>query len=702
MSVAMTPLPEKKTVLCAVYTRKSTDENLNSDFTSLDSQREYCEAFIKSRGGEGWLPTSERYDDPGYSGGNMDRPAMQRLLADAREKKFQVVVAYKYDRLTRNTKDFINILETFGKCGVAFVSVTQAIDTSSSMGRLMQSILIDFAQFEREIISERTRDKMSAMAKKGKRIGGGPLWGYDIDYENKRMVVNETEALGVKRMFETYLKEKSLSVTANILNNEGLHMKRWVTKKGDTKGGGTFYKSNLSFLLQNPFYIGKIHYRGVLYDGEHKAIIEDALFQDVQKLLRKNNEKNKSPIQDKHDFLLKGLVKCATCGSFMTPSFGYSRNGKPYCYYKCTSVNRLDKSACPVGSVPAKALEQFVIERLERICKDPGLAEDLIAKTESLANIDLPVKREEKSRVSAELGKIEAEGKNWTIILGQEGPESPQRGFMMERLAELTQKRADIKTRLMQLDIDIMNLEAKECDAQIVRSSLQQFLEFFQKMGPKEQKGFIQLLIKEVIYDGQKAELVIGFFVVDAFKWQMEACVPCFDEGTKTLPGSDSRQSTPNARNALCLWDKFDFGPIFESRGRLRLVRRKAFELHQILRASKKPVPKPPAIQMLLTKAYDLQKTLATTPGLTRFALAKRMKVDPTRVSQILNLLHLAPRIQAYIQALEPTIHQPTISDRDWNRLARLRDPFDQIKSFEALLCHPTVAISKQHERMAV
>lgn len=547
----MTPEVHKKPVLCAVYTRKSTDENMNSDFTSLDSQREYCEAFIKSRGGEGWQPCPERYDDAAYSGGNMDRPAIQRLMADARQKKFQVVVAYKYDRLTRNTKDFINILETFGKYGVAFVSVTQNIDTSSSMGRLMQSILIDFAQFEREIISERTRDKMSAMAKKGKRIGGGPVLGYDIDYDNKRMTVNEEEAIAVKRMFQTYLREKSLSAAAKALNNAGIRLKRWMTRKGNTKGGGSFYKGNLSVLLQNPFYTGKIHYRGVLYPGEHKAIIDDDLFQSVQLMLQRHGEKNKSPIQDKHDFLLKGLVSCAVCGSSMTPSFGYSRLKKPYCYYKCTSVNRLDKSACVVGSVPAKALEQFVVERLERICADSGMAEDIIEKADSLANYDLPLKRDEKSRVSAELGKIEAEGRNWTVILGQEGPDSPQRAFLMERIGELGRRRNELKAKLIQTDIDIAQLEAKQCDAQIVRSSLRNFLEFFRKMSPRDQKDYIKLLIKEVIYDGTRGELTIGFFVVDAFKWQMEACGVSFDEGTKTLPSLDSNQDY-RLQRAMC------------------------------------------------------------------------------------------------------------------------------------------------------
>ena len=200
---------EKRKIRCAIYTGKSTDENLNSDFTSLDAQRESAEAYIKSQQSEGWVLYPERYDDPGYTGGNMDRPALQRLLRDARNGKFDMVVVYKVDRLTRSLKDFTKIIEILDSAGVSFVAVTQQFNTSTSMGRLTLNVLLSFAQFEWEIISERTRDKMAASAKKGKWLGGYPVLGYDIDFERKRLVVNEREVPIVKYMFRIYLEAKS-------------------------------------------------------------------------------------------------------------------------------------------------------------------------------------------------------------------------------------------------------------------------------------------------------------------------------------------------------------------------------------------------------------------------------------------------------------------------------------------------------------
>ena len=527
---------KQETIWCAVYTRKSTDENLNSDFTSLDAQRGYCENYVNAKGGMGWKVYPEQYNDAGFSGGNMDRPAIQRLLNDARDGKFQIVVAYKYDRLTRNTKDFLNLLEIFQKYKVTFASVTQNIDTSSSMGRLMQSILIDFAQFEREMISERTRDKMAAMAMKGKRVGGGPMLGYDIDQKTKKMSVNEAEAKITVCIFDTYLQEKSLSVTAKQMNNRGYRLKKWITRKGDERGGGKFNKTNLSFMLRNPLFLGKIRYKGKLYDAEHSGIIEEATFKRVQELLMKNCEQNKSDNKDKYDFLLRGLVECAVCKSVMTPNFVYSRLGKKYFYYKCTSVNNLDKTACSVGSVPAKALEQFVVEQLEKVCQEKEVIDQAVEEAKSTSIDQLPGRRQEREELSAELAKIEAEGKNLTAIWGQEGPNSPRKDFLMERIATLGEQRKQIETQLMRVNIDISNLEIRECDAQIVQNGLRNFLLVFKGLTPKEQKEFIRLLIKEVIYDGAKGEITIGFFVLPAKKWPMEAYGSHFDAGMKTLP----------------------------------------------------------------------------------------------------------------------------------------------------------------------
>ncbi len=541
---------EKKTVWCAIYTRKSTDENLNTDFNSLDSQRHYCESFINARGGEGWKVYPEKYDDPGFSGGNMNRPGLAKLLADARQGKIQVVVAYKYDRLTRNTKDFLQILEAFDKQKVAFVSVTQAIDTSSSIGRLMRSILMDFAQFEREMISERTRDKMMAMAKRGKRTGGTPVLGYDIDRDTKKLKVNTKEADIVRDMFHTYLVEKSLSATAHSLNRRSRRLKQWITRKDAQRGGGLFNKTNLSFMLRNSLYLGKVRYRGQEYPGEHEAILDQETFKKVQELLMKNNEKKKSECQDMHDFLLRGLLRCAVCGSCMTPNFSYSRLGQRYFYYKCTAVNRMDKTACSVASVPARALEQFVLERIEVLSKDKEVVAKIIATAQTISGDELPRKRQEKSVVSAELGKVEAEGKNWTVILGQEGPESPRRDFLMERLDELGKKRKNLQERLILLESDIAQLETRQMDAELVQQLLGNFLNVFKGLTPKEQKEYIRLLVKEVIYDGAKSEITLGLYPIDLIR-PMEAFGVNFDQSTRWLPGLDSNQNY-RLQRAMC------------------------------------------------------------------------------------------------------------------------------------------------------
>lgn len=346
---------------CAVYTRQSVSERLTfktgtngrataapQTFSSVDAQREACEAFIKSRVGEGWKVYPERFDDEGFSGGNMDRPALQRLLALIRQGKIQVIVAYKYDRLSRSMRDFVKLLELLDRHGVAFVSITQQFDTSTSIGRMFQMMLMGFAQFEREMISERTRDKRAAMIHKGKWPGGMPVIGYDVDYTNKKLIVNRKEDKQAHDQFLLYLKEKSLSRAARQLNGLGYRLKVWTTKKGEQRGGRRYNKANLTELLKNPIYLGKVRYKSELFDSEHPAIIEESLFQRVQKLLSKNGEHNKSANQDKHDFLLRGFVRCTACGSMMSPNFAYSR-GRKYFYYKCVKVNKLDKQSARYG-----------------------------------------------------------------------------------------------------------------------------------------------------------------------------------------------------------------------------------------------------------------------------------------------------------------------------------------------------------------
>ena len=277
----------KKPLRCAIYTRKSHEEGLEQEFNSLDAQREAAEAYIESQRMLGWRALTDRYDDGGFTGGNMERPALKRLLADIEAGEIDCVVVYKVDRLSRSLLDFARIMETFEKHGVSFVSVTQQFNTTNFMGRLTMNILLSFARFEREIISERTRDKMSAARRKGKWVGGMPVLGYDVDPRGGRLVVNEEEAAQVHAIYELYLEHRSLIPVVRELGRRGWRNKRWITKKGTTHGGSPFTKHTLFRLLTNVIYIGKVSYKGTIYPGEHDAIVDAKVWKRVQELPRR-------------------------------------------------------------------------------------------------------------------------------------------------------------------------------------------------------------------------------------------------------------------------------------------------------------------------------------------------------------------------------------------------------------------------------
>jgi len=514
---------------CAIYTRKSTDENLGSDFTSLDSQREYCEAFIKSREGEGWRLFPIAYNDPGFSGGNMERPGLKHLLSDARQGKFQAVVTYKYDRLSRNTKDFLHVLDIFDKQAIAYVSVTQPIDTGSSVGRLMRSILMDFAQFERELIGERTRDKRAAMAKKGKWPGGQPVLGYDIDEETKKLKVNAAEAKQVRVLYETYLKTKSLSQTAITLNKQGLRMKKWTTRGGNVRGGRRFNKSNLDYVIRNPVYLGKIRHKEDVHEGEHKAILDAATFQRTMRQLAANGEKKKSPNQDKHNFLLRGLVRCGTCGQQMTPNFAYSK-GKKYFYYKCVSVNLLDKTACTTKSAPARELERLVLDRVAFLGKKKSVVEEVVERARQMTGSELPAKKKEKVRIIAEIGRLEAEVGNVTAILAAQGPAAPQYRALMDKLGLVQSRREELEKQVQRLDYEVVELETRQIDAELIRRNLENFSAYYTNLTPQQQKELLALLIAEIVYDPAASKIKLTLRPLPDLDFQVVGDKVSFDE----------------------------------------------------------------------------------------------------------------------------------------------------------------------------
>jgi site-specific DNA recombinase len=295
--------PEAKgTVHCAIYTRKSSEEGLEQPFNSLDAQREACEAYISSQRHEGWKMLSNRYDDGGYSGGSMERPALKRLLQDIEASKVNVIVVYKVDRLTRSLADFAKIVEALDAKGVSFVSVTQQFNTTTSMGRLTLNILLSFAQFEREVTGERIRDKIAASKRKGMWMGGMIPLGYDL--EGRKLVPNPKEAQLVSKIFSLYLQLGCVSKLAKQLDREKIRSKVWVTRTGTRLGGVPFARGALYDLLRNRLYIGEIRHREKWYPGEQKGIVSLELWQKVQAQLESNLTTRRKRARDQASSLL--------------------------------------------------------------------------------------------------------------------------------------------------------------------------------------------------------------------------------------------------------------------------------------------------------------------------------------------------------------------------------------------------------------
>src|SRR5215471_13599417 len=268
-------------IRCAIYTRKSTEEGLEQAFNSLEAQRESAEAFIQSQRHLGWTPVAQRYDDGGFTGGNLERPALKRLLDDVDAQRIQCVVVYKVDRLSRSLLDFAKLIDRFEKRSVSFVSVTQQFHTTTSLGRLTLNILLSFAQFEREIIGERTRDKMSAARRKGKWTGGRPVLGYDVDPGGGRLVVNEKEAPRVREVFRLYERLGSVASVLEELQRQRWTTKSWTTKHSVRHAGNGFTKTALLRLLTNALYMGKVKHKGALYAGEHATIVAPEVWEKV-------------------------------------------------------------------------------------------------------------------------------------------------------------------------------------------------------------------------------------------------------------------------------------------------------------------------------------------------------------------------------------------------------------------------------------
>ncbi|MBF0180600.1 MAG: recombinase family protein [Magnetococcales bacterium] len=351
-------------VRCAVYTRKSTDEGLEMEFNTLDAQRESCEAYIASQKSEGWFLVSDRYDDGGFSGGNLDRPALKRLLADIEAGRVNVVVVYKIDRLTRSLLDFAKLVEAFDKRQVTFASVTQSFNTTTSMGRLTLNVLLSFAQFEREISAERIRDKFAASKRKGMWMGGHVPLGYEV--RERKLVIIPGEAETVRFIFRRFLEGGSVTLMVKELADSGA--------KG--KNGSPMDKGYIYRILANRLYVGEIAMGSESFPGEHEALIDRDTWERTHALLETNTRRQMSN-RVQSPALLKGIVRCHHCDRAMSPTFTRKPGSRMYRYYTCQNACKNGHAACPMRTVAAGEIEAVVTAQVRAMLRAP----EMVVKT---------------------------------------------------------------------------------------------------------------------------------------------------------------------------------------------------------------------------------------------------------------------------------------------------------------------------------
>jgi site-specific DNA recombinase len=363
MSIANGAAPAKL-VRCAIYTRKSTEEGLEKEFNSLDAQRTTAEAYIASQQHEGWTCLPQRYDDGGFTGGNLDRPALQQLLADIAAGQVDCVISYKVDRLSRSLLDFARIMELFDQHQVAFVSVTQQFSTATSVGRLILNVLLSFAQFERELIAERTRDKIAATRRQGKWSGGLPFLGYDVDPRTTKLRVDEAEAARVRAIFALFLDHRALRPVVRELERRGWRTKRWRTRQGKERGGRRFTRNHLRQLLTNVLYTGQVRYRNEVHPGEHSALIEQQTWEQVQALLNRNRQA--TGVRLGAAGLLEDLLHCLQCNSVMKPRT-LSQGSKRARAYGCSCPALPGEPMGRPRVLAAAPVERLVVRQLQKL-----------------------------------------------------------------------------------------------------------------------------------------------------------------------------------------------------------------------------------------------------------------------------------------------------------------------------------------------
>ena len=489
--------PEQK-IRCAIYTRKSTEEGLEQEFNSLNAQREAAEAYIASQRSEGWTCLPAQYDDGGFTGGNVERPALQRLLHDVEAGRIDCVIVYKVDRLSRSLLDFSRLMDVFDKKRVSFVSVTQQFNTTHSMGRLTLNILLSFAQFEREIIAERTKDKMSAARRKGKWVGGIPPLGYDIAPNGRKLLVNPEEASQVRALFDLYLERESLLEVVEECLERGWATKSWSSSKGRDFGGKAYTKNSLLRLLRSKTYLGKVDYEGQVYKGEHEALVAEDVWQEVQSILTRNARNGGKEVRNRYGALLRNLLHCTACNCGMVHTVAM-KNNRHYRYYVCRNAQQIGWKHCPTKSLNAHEIEKAVVAHIKSVSAHPEMIEAVLLKAregEEKAVADL---RAERSFLAKEIDTCNAQ-----IAKAATFGNTDQLADLHDLLRRQEQRHSTVIS-------DLQAWEQERLVPETVTAALRDFSPIWDELMPGEKVKILQAILERVSYDGRNGSVTVQF-----------------------------------------------------------------------------------------------------------------------------------------------------------------------------------------------
>ncbi len=459
-------LPEAPARRCAIYTRKSTSVGLDQAFTSLDAQREACVQYLQSQGQTHWQVLLQPYDDGGFTGASLERPAFRQLMADVEAGLIDAVVVYKVDRLSRSLLDFARVMEVFNSKGVAFVSVTQNFSTADAIGRLTLNMLMSFAEFEREMIGERTRDKISAARRKGKWTGGIVPLGYDV--VDHRLVVNDGETETVKAIFQGYLEGRSAADLALWLNDQGIPLKAQHVPRSRP-----WTKDLVLRILRNRIYLGVVHSRGEHYPGEHLALIDLTTFERVQVRLAPKARKQHS-LSRNHSYLVRGILTCGACGSVMTTCSTHT-NGREYRYYRCLTQVKQGSRGCSTRQLPAEAIEGFVVEQVQEAIQQGRISAQ--AATERLGQLEVAQNRWQERRKRI-LAANAADG-------------------------------SEVMQSLFELDRVLAQGESQLQEAAWLVQTLAEFDALWEVFTPRNRQRLVQALVDEVVVDERVGEVMV-------------------------------------------------------------------------------------------------------------------------------------------------------------------------------------------------